>query len=356
MALSMLDAIDGGRMPPGASDPACRDYVGSERLHLPVAQRDLLAAWIADDLPLGDPASAPEPPPPDETLEQVDLEVAIPTRYVPSFADPENPNNEYRCFYLDPGLEETAYVSALHPRIDNDALVHHIVLFSTPAGDLPADYDPAVGEDCIDNVAGNILGMMAAWAPGMLPVRFPEGVGLPVPAGNLIVMQVHYYASTPEVAAAGDASGYQFTLTPDVAEELKMAPLGWQDFTIPAGDPAYSNEFELEIPSWTPFSLNAYGMFPHMHVLGTGYHAWLEHEDEDTCLVRSDRYDFGNQLTYQYLEPAVIAPGDRFHFSCTWDNSAENPNQTHSPPIDVGYGERTDEEMCYAFTYLSVAP
>jgi hypothetical protein len=354
-AWSMLDAIDAGEMPPGASDPECRDYVGSDRLHLPAASRDLLASWIDQEMPTGDPSTAPAPPEADEVLAQVDLEVALPTRYVPRFEDASNPDNEYRCFYLDPGLDTAAYVSALHPLIDNPALVHHVVLFTAPPGDLPADYDPAIGEDCINNVAGNITGMMAAWAPGMLPVRFPEGVGLKVGADDLIVMQLHYYASTPEVSEAGDQSGYQFTLVADLAQEVQMAPLGTQSFTIPAGDAAYTVEFELEIPSYVPFTLTAYGMFPHMHVLGTGYRAWLEHEGEETCLVESDRYDFGNQMTYQYLEPMLISPGDTFHYSCTWDNSAENPNQTHEPPIDVRYGERTDEEMCYAFTYLSLA-
>jgi hypothetical protein len=133
-----------------------------------------------------------------------------------------------------------------------------------------------------------------------------------------------------------------------------MAPLGTQDFTIPAGDSAYTARFEFELPDWTPPRLHAYGMFPHMHVLGTGYHAWIERDGVETCLARADAYDFGNQMTYQYREPVVIEGGDIFHLECTWDNSADNPEQTADPPVDVGYGERTDEEMCYAFTYLAI--
>jgi hypothetical protein len=83
---------------------------------------------------------------------------------------------------------------------------------------------------------------------------------------------------------------------------------------------------------------------------------WVEREDgtEDCLLEGTERYDFHNQLTYMFNEAPVVRPGDRVHFECTWDNSAENPNQLFDPPQDIGYGERTDQEMCYAFTLVSV--
>ena len=71
---------------------------------------------------------------------------------------------------------------------------------------------------------------------------------------------------------------------------------------------------------------------------------------EDECLVASDRYDFDNQLKYMFDSPILLEEETKFSLVCTWDNSASNPNLIIDPPVDIGYGERTDEEMCYVFT------
>ena len=124
-----------------------------------------------------------------------------------------------------------------------------------------------------------------------------------------------------------------------------MAPLGIFDFTIPAGDDAYSisNTFQL------PLDVTLWGVFPHMHILGSGYEMSLE----DQCIVRSDKYDFDNQLTYMFNAPIDIKAEETISWSCTWNNSSSNPDLISNPPTDVGYGERTDEEMCYAFSLIS---
>jgi len=88
-----------------------------------------------------------------------------------------------------------------------------------------------------------------------------------------------------------------------------------------------------------------------MHVLGKAY----EVTTEDECLIASDNYDFDNQLTYMYKEPVRLEANTKFSLSCTWNNGADNPDLILNPPQDIGYGERTDEEMCYAFTLASIA-
>ena len=91
-----------------------------------------------------------------------------------------------------------------------------------------------------------------------------------------------------------------------------------------------------------------------MHVLGTAYKTWIEHEDGDsTCLAESKHYDFENQLQYIYESDEELNQNDTLKISCTWNNPASNPDLIHNPPIDIGYGERTDEEMCYAFGLVS---
>ena len=92
-----------------------------------------------------------------------------------------------------------------------------------------------------------------------------------------------------------------------------------------------------------------------MHVLGTGYRVWRTDADgNEECIAASERYDFDNQPTYMLKEPVVVQPGEKFHVECTWNNSVSNPHLIHNPPIPIGFGERTDEEMCFALTYFTV--
>ena len=59
LAELMLNAIDGGRMPPPASDPDCKKYIGYEAMTVSAEERNLLASWIDQGKELGDPDSAP---------------------------------------------------------------------------------------------------------------------------------------------------------------------------------------------------------------------------------------------------------------------------------------------------------
>jgi hypothetical protein len=55
-----------------------------------------------------------------------------------------------------------------------------------------------------------------------------------------------------------------------------------------------------------------------------------------------------------FPEPVHLTSDMTVTASCTWDNSASNPDQLHDPPVDVRWGERTDEEMCFMLSYASV--
>ena len=350
----MLSRIDSGDMPPPVSDPECRDYLGSDHLQMPVESRDLFAAWIEGGKEEGSPEDAPVSAPISETLAEPNMTVQIPQPYVPLYEDTENPGNEYRCFVIDPEIEENIYITALAPTIDQKAMVHHVVLFTKHVDDIPAHEAGPEGYDCIDaGMADGVNGLVAGWAPGALPVEFPDGYGMRLGPNDRLVLQMHYYQSGPDVVGVADQSGYAFRVVDEVDRSVLMYPLGTTSFTIPAGDPSYTDGFEWPMPSFLSFDILA--VFPHMHILGTGYKMWANTAEAGrTCLAQSDRYDFDNQLTYLFKEPISIQGGDTIGFECTWDNSAENPNQFFDVPQDIRYGERTDEEMCFTFTLVGI--
>ncbi|MDP2308312.1 MAG: hypothetical protein Q8P18_19995 [Pseudomonadota bacterium] len=349
LAGAMVTAVESGRMPPPASDPACQDYVGSDGLVLSDEERATLVAWEQGGAPLGDPASEVEVAVPSAVLSEPDLELRLSAPYAPAYVDPENAANEYRCFVLDPGQAEDFYVTAMAPIVDEVAMVHHVVLFKAVRNLLPAAALDPSGYDCINGSEVENVGMLAAWAPGMLPVELPAGVGMFVGSDEVFVLQMHYY-DNGRVEGLSDQSGYAMRITDTAEHAAQMAPLGISDFVIPAGEPAHEDGDSFEN---SYLDLTVYGLFPHMHLLGQRFSASIVHEDgSETCLVEG-AYDFANQMTYQYLSPIDFDVGDRLVYSCTWNNSESNADLFYSPPQDVRYGERTDEEMCFMFTLVA---
>lgn len=348
----MLGQIDSGAMPPAVSDTDCHDYRGSDQLNIEDWEREIIADWIDGGKILGDPSEDPQVVPTSGVLSEPDLTLMMPESYLPTWSDAANPGNEYRCFVLDPGLDEDAWIEAMAPEVDNEALVHHVVLFSEPRSDLSESQLDPQGWDCInDSGAGD--GMIAGWAPGMLPVEFPGETGMKLNKDDVLIIQMHYYQSGPETTP--DRSGYSFRTKPasEVEEEVIMFPLGIYNFNVPAGDDDYTDSDGFT--NTFPVNLKIHGVFPHMHVLGQAYGATIKHADgSETCIVEGD-YDFDNQLTYQFPEDniPVLANGDTIEYFCNWNNSMSNPDLPHSEPVSAGYGERTDEEMCFFFSLVS---
>ena len=349
----MLDSIDAGRMPPPAADPDCHDYQDSDKFIIPHTSRNALEEWMNNGMPFGLERDSQIYDRRMNSLENANLTLTLKEPYKPTFTDTENPMNEYRCFALEHNQTEPFYIKALHPTVDNDSMVHHIVLAKANDNGLIEGSTNVEGVDCIDNgvfVTGNYQdgSMLGGWAPGMSPVRFPDNAGLVVQPNEKIVIQMHYYKSDSLADNATDQSGFDFEITTEAPENVvTMFPLGIRRFTIPAGNESYTITEDFELP----IDINIWGVFPHMHVLGAAY----EMKSEDECLVASDHYDFDNQLTYMFDGPILLEEGTRFSLSCTWDNGASNPNLIIDPPVDIGYGERTDEEMCYVFTLASLA-
>ncbi len=83
----------------------------------------------------------------------------------------------------------------------------------------------------------------------------------------------------------------------------------------------------------------------------------LPSQPEDECLLQTPDWNFEWQRFYTYDAPIEQLPfvtaGDRFEFSCTFDNSMGNPfvrealaEQGLEAPQDVRLGEETLDEMC----------
>ncbi len=346
LAERLLIRTSEGTMPPPVTDPDCRDFLGSERLTISQDNIDILAAWIDNGKPIGDPEDMVTVEPIVTELDTWDLEIQLPNAYAPTFSDESNPGNEYRCFYLETGLTETQYITAMSPVIDEPGLIHHVVAYV--ATSLPNNYDPTKGKNCINNASPG-AGMLAGWAPGGLPVEFDEGYGLKIEPGQYVVMQMHYFDNGLD-SGVTDQSGYHFKLTDSVDYRVIQAPLGkFGSFSIPPGEQSTVVTESFDLPALIDYQVTIHGTFPHMHGIGSAYSAGIVRPDgTEECVARSDQWDFDNQMTFMFKDPPVVQAGDGISISCTYDSS-DRTETTHD-------GERTDEEMCFAFTFLSTEP
>ena len=103
-------------------------------------------------------------------------------------------------------------------------------------------------------------------------------------------------------------------------------------------------------------------LIPHLTrgLLGaTGRYNLLVYNSDKVVLRRvvarhQDGWSEEDQVVASFLEPVELGTGDTVKVTCYWDNSASNPNQRNDPPVDVEFGEHTDDEMCFGFTYVAL--
>jgi hypothetical protein len=331
-AASIADAVRTRRMPPWKPAEGCEPLQGSRRL----SDADLatLVAWATGGTPEGDPARSVSYSPPDAGLPWVDLTLAPDQPYVP------NPtlSDDYHCFLIDPYLASDQYLVGVDVAPEQRPLVHHVLLFAT-------SYLEAIGADAADPQPGwTCFGgpgtpgtprMLGGWVPGTQATRFPDGTGIALRAGEVVVMQVHYNLAAGPSAPDTTRVRMQFARAP-VAKPAAIVPLANLTFSIPAGATGYTSTFQVASPG----NGVIWGVIPHMHTKGRR----VTVKAGNTCLVDVPSWDFHWQQSYFFSTPQPLAVGTQLSLSCTWDN----PTGTA-----VTWGEKTTDEMCLNYLYVT---
>ena len=68
-----------------------------------------------------------------------------------------------------------------------------------------------------------------------------------------------------------------------------------------------------------------------------------------TPMIHIADWDFNWQGGYRYQTPLHLPKGTRIDLAYTSDNSTGNPRNPSNPPLSVGFGEQTTDEMAVAF-------
>jgi hypothetical protein len=334
-------------MPPWKADSHGEFY--SER-RLDPAQIALLRAWAAAGAPEGDPARKPRPPQyPDGWQNGLPEAVFAPAK--PYDVEPDGPD-VYRCFVIPTHYAGDRYISGVEFRPGNPAVVHHaLVLLDTSGMARKLDEaDPGPGfASSASTPRFPVAGALGAWAPGMQPIAPPDGVGLLLPKGADIILEVHYHKNGKRESDL-TRLGLRFCRTP-VDKRLRCFAVTDLNLRIPAGEA----DHRIAVSRPLPADATIYQVTPHMHLLGREMTVTATLPGgKERRLVRVRDWDFRWQTTYRFREPFHLPAGTVISIAARYDNTEANPSNPNHPPRTVTLGEQTTDEMCTAYVGLTL--
>lgn len=244
--------------------------------------------------------------------------------------------DQYSFFVFDYVFPEDTWIRAVDTRPGNLKIVHHANTHVVPPG-FKAPEEGFIAGDFDPGARGTV--MMAGWAPGVESVTLPEGVGLRIPKGMRLGIQIHY-APTERDEVDQTSVGLYFADGP-IRKHIKVLFGDRRDVVIPPGDPAYS------LAAKKVFDSDAIIHFyhVHMHLRGKSYVMRFTYPDgRKEVAIEVPRYDFNWQRTYVLAEPLRVPKGTEVEFIGTYDNSARNKFNP-DPSATVRWGEKTTDEM-----------
>jgi hypothetical protein len=316
---------------------------------------------------------------------------------------PAGATDDYHCTLMNPHVARTSYIvsSQFYPGSTED---HHAILFLVPpdlAAKAEADNVNGQGWSCFGETPIPNTGLaqisntpwLSAWAPGAGVDNLPKGTGVLLPAGSLVVMQVHYNllvgdkrvknklvlhtvpVSTPllplkldlmpappdvpcptgvtgplcnraaSLANLGQRFGKSAIQFVNAIEEV----CGRNPVNPPAGDttscdwPIYSKGFIVRAGA-------------HMHLTGVSFKMVLNPgTPEAKTILNVPDYNFHYQKAYNLKTPVAVKPGDTVEVSCTYDPqlAQELPALRKVPPHFITWGDGSSDEMCLGLTWTS---
>jgi hypothetical protein len=325
------------------------------------------------------------------------------TAYTPHA--PPGATDDYHCTLMDPHVTTNSYIvsSQFFPGSKED---HHAILFLVPP-DLAAAAEAAnvgglgwscFGEAPIPNTGlGQISNTpwLSAWSPGHGADDLPKDTGIYLPAGSLVVMQVHYnllvgdkpvknslalytvpattpllplrlglMPAPPDVPCASDVTG------PLCNRAASLANLG-QRFgqssvnfvntleSICGRNPADPPVGDSTSCNW-PIGQAGYivRVGAHMHLLGVSFKLVLNPGTPSAkTILDVPEYNFHYQKAYNLATPVPVAPGDVVQVQCTYNPALaqEQPLLRKVAPHFVTWGDGSSDEMCLGLMWTSAS-
>jgi len=325
-------------MPPWKVEPGVGAFVG---LHpLTDEQIDVFQQWLRDGAREGDRRALPAVPRfnPGWQLGTPDLVVTFAQPYIL----PSDGPDVSRVFVLPLPVDRLKYIRGFEFRPGNPR-VHHanIRIDATEASWQLDQADPAPGYDgIILRSAVYPDGHFLGWTPGQAAPFLPKGLAWRLEPHSYLVVQLHMVPSgKPETIQP--SIGLYYTDDPPVRAPV-MLRLSVQDIHIPADTSRYPIEDSFTLP----VSVDVVALQPHAHYLAREIHGEATLPDGTVKpLIFIRDWDLRWQHVYRLEAPIALPKGTSLSMHYSYDNSAANLRNPHQPPVDVDWGQQSQEEM-----------
>jgi hypothetical protein len=238
----------------------------------------------------------------------------------------------------------TYHAIKFDPIIDNQDLVHHMVLYGCNFKDIQISQD---NFECV-SMPANCKIFTWAWAPGLGTFNLPEEAGIIWGTYDTlaIVLQIHYN-NLNLVSGIKDNSGVDVIYTTNLRTyDSGLMSIGlFQDYlVIPAGQSAYEVTGLCE-PNCTnnlkgDINIFAY-MFHGHHLLKKMITSFKKADGSIDFTWVENNYSFDHQRIYMLEKPVKVSKGFTATTVCTY-NSQDKSTVTRG-------GEGSQDEMCYNF-------
>jgi hypothetical protein len=310
--------------------------------------------------------------------------------------------DDYHCTLINPHITTNSYIvaSQFYPESRE---VHHSILFLVPPA-LAAAADKANGSgngwSCFgeapipgtSSIGFSSTPWLTAWAPGAPENVEPVGTGVPLPAGSLVIEQIHYnlligdkpvkaklelqtvpattplkpselglYAAPPDIPCPSGVHGPLCNRAASLAYTGMEFGLSQVDFinlleTICGRNPVDPPAGDTTSCTW-PVGRYAtvVRVAAHMHLLGVSMRVTLNPGTPGAKVLLNDpNYNFNYQRAYNLKTPVAVTPGDRIQVSCTYNPRLrqEIPYTRDLPPQYITWGDGSADEMCLALVMM----
>lgn len=352
---AMLQAVETRRMPPWRAEPAYRHF--KDENYLSDSEIQTIAGWVNGGQMPGDLSQAPPLPnfQNGSQLSAVDMSLLTPQYTVAQNTD------EYRAFVIPTGVSTDKFFNEIEILPGNDELIHHIVLYTDPTNEavLRDQADPGPGFQT-NGMVGNITQnaeLIGEWTPGGTPIKLPPNFGYRIPKNGYFIVELHF--APGHLGQTDEGSAVNLHFSTNFNREVYYGVLTYADstegllnppFLIPANT---KRTLIADLPTaWiAPVPLSVLSLTPHAHVVATSFKAYSYRPGfTDTIpLIHIPKWDFYWQGTYTLRKPLKLNTNRTTRAEVTYDNTVNNPENPHSPPQDVRWGEKTSDEMLYLF-------
>jgi tetratricopeptide (TPR) repeat protein/mono/diheme cytochrome c family protein len=326
------------RMPPWLPEPGEVPILGERRLR--DDQIEAIQRWATSGQAEGRPADLPPAPAWVQGWQLGRPDVVLsPER--PYTATP-GAEDIYRNLVLRTPLKSAAFVRAVEFKT-NGAPIHHAVIRVDPS-QASRRRDGADGQPGFDGMAwGSVQdpdGHFIGWAPGRGPILAPDGMPWRLERGADLVIELHLIPSKKTVEIR-PTIGLFLTDTPPVQTPVtvKMSSKG---IDIRAGQRDYlvTETYELPVP------VDLMGIYPHAHYLGKEMRVTATLPGGSVKpLLHIREWSFHWQQDYRYAAPIPLPAGTKVTMQYRYDNSDDNVENPHHPPVRVSIGPKSTDEM-----------